>query len=57
MKEIERMLRREIIVLEAQNEELRRKLQIAENMNFDLYRKNQDLSYYIRNMEGYANLS
>ena len=57
MKEIERMLRREIIVLEAKNEELRRKLQIAENMNFDLYRKNQDLSYYIRNMEGYANLS
>ena len=57
MKEIERMLRREIVALEAENEELKRRLQIAESMNFQLFRNNQDLSYYIRSMEGYAHLS
>lgn len=47
-------LEREIIRLESENEDLRRKLQIAETANFRLYRENQDLSYYIRQMESYS---
>ena len=48
----EQMLRRENDRLITENELLRRKLQIAENINFQRFRENQELSEYIRNMEG-----
>lgn len=50
----EKELCAEIFRLESENEDLRRKLQIAETANFRLYRLNQDLSYYIRQMESYS---
>lgn len=54
LSDSEKRLRSEVIRLESEIEDLRRKLQIAETVNFKLYRQTQDLSYYIRNMEGYS---
>ena len=52
MTENEKFLQRENIRLEGKVEELQRKLQIAENFNFQMFREKQELSEYIRNMEG-----
>ena len=52
MTETEKMLRREISRLESEKEDLLRKLQYAENLNFKAFRENQELSYYIKALEG-----
>ena len=51
MNQTERILKREILRLENENEILKRKLQLAENINFQRFRENEELSEYIRNME------
>lgn len=51
MTDNERVLCREIDKLEGIISDLRRKLQIAEQFNFKYYRQNQELSYYIQQME------
>ena len=53
MTETEKLFRREIDRLIAENELLKRKLQTAENINFHRFIENQELSEYIRNMEGW----
>lgn len=52
MTQTEKMLKREIDRLLSENEMLKRKLQLAENINFQRFRENEELSEYIRNMEG-----
>lgn len=52
MTETEKMLRREIVRLETEKEDLLRRLQYAENLNYKAFRTNQELSYYIKAMEG-----
>lgn len=49
--EKEKTLTKEVMRLDSENEELKRKLKIAEEFNFKYYRQNQELSYYIRQME------
>lgn len=51
MTENERILRKELLRLDTENKELKRRLQIANEKNYKLYRDNLDLSYYIRQME------
>lgn len=51
MTETEKMLRKELIKYELQNEDLKRKLKIANDANYALYQQNQELSWYIRQME------
>ena len=51
MNQTEKMLRREIDRLQSENDLLKRKLQIAEDINFHRFRENEELSEYIRNME------
>ena len=51
MTQTEKMLRREIDRLQSENDLLKRKLQVAENINFQRFRENEELSEYIRNME------
>ncbi len=51
MTQTEKMLKREIDRLLSENELLKRKLQLAENINFQRFRENEELSEYIRNME------
>lgn len=51
MTQTEKMLKREIDRLLSENEMLKRKLQVAENINFQRFRENEELSEYIRNME------
>ena len=51
MTQTETMLKREIDRLLSENEMLKRKLQVAENINFQRFRENEELSEYIRNME------
>lgn len=51
MNQTEKMLRREIDRLQSENDLLKRKLQIAEDINFQRFRENEELSEYIRNME------
>ena len=51
MTETEKVLRKELMKCELQNEELKRKLKIANEVNHALYLQNQDLSWYIRQME------
>ena len=51
MTQTEKMLKREIDRLLNENEILKRKLQVAENINFQRFRENEELSEYIRNME------
>lgn len=53
MTENEKFLQRENVRLEGKIEELQRKLQIAENINYQMFREKQELSEYIRNMEGW----
>lgn len=54
MTENEKFLQRENVRLEGKIEELQRKLQIAENFNYQMFREKQELSEYIRNMEGWC---
>lgn len=51
MTETEKLLRREIIKLETENEKLKRKLQIAEEMNFKAFREKDALSDYVNALE------
>ena len=51
MTETEKMLRKELMKYELQNEDLKRKLKVANDANYALYQQNQDLSWYIRQME------
>lgn len=51
MNETEKILRKELLKAEMLNEDLKRKLKIANDANYALYQQNQDLSWYIRQME------
>ena len=51
MTETEKMLRKEIMKLELQVEDLKRKVKVANDANYALYLQNQDLSHYIKQME------
>ncbi len=51
MTETEKILRKELMKYELQNEELKRKLKVANDANYALYLQNQDLSHYIKQME------
>ena len=51
MTETEKILRREIVRLESEKDDLLRRLQLAENLNYKVFRENQELSYYIQQME------
>jgi hypothetical protein len=51
MTETEKMLRKELMKYELQNEELKRKLKVANDANYSLYQQTQELSWYIRQME------
>lgn len=51
MTETEKMLRKELMKYELQNEELKRKLKVANEANYAFYQLTQELSYYIRQME------
>ena len=52
MSEIEKRLRREISRLEAEKEDMLRRYQLLENINYKQYRKIQELNFYIKAMEG-----
>jgi len=52
MTETEKMLRRELIRLETENERLKRKLQIAETLNYKSFKEKDALSDYIEALEG-----
>ena len=51
MTETEKILRKEIMKLELQVEDLKRKVKVANDANYAFYLKNQDLSQYIKQME------
>lgn len=51
MTETEKILRKEIMKYELQVEDLKRKVKIANDANYALYQQNQELSFYIRQME------
>lgn len=51
MTETEKLLRKELMKYELQNEELKRKLKVANDANYALYRQTQELSWYIQQME------
>ena len=51
MTETEKILRKELMKYELQNEDLKRKLKVANDANYALYLQNQDLSHYIKQME------
>lgn len=56
MTETEKILRKEIMKYELQVDELKRKLKTANDANYALYQQNQDLSWYIRQMERCGNV-
>lgn len=51
MTETEKTLRKELMKIELQNEDLKRKLKVANDANYTLYQQTQELSWYIRQME------
>lgn len=51
MSETEKILRKRIIQLETENEDLRRRMQTLEDMNFKIYRENSSLNLYVRALE------
>lgn len=51
MTETEKILRKELMKYELQVEDLKRKVKIANDANYALYQQNQELSFYIRQME------
>lgn len=51
MTETEKILRKEIMKYELQVDDLKRKLKVANDANYALYQQNQELSWYIRQME------
>ena len=51
MTETEKILRKEIMKLELQVEDLKRKVKVANDANYALYRQTQELSWYIQQME------
>ena len=48
----EQILRRQIIMLECEIESLKHRLQLAEELNWKAYKENQNLSLYVRAIEG-----
>ena len=52
MSETEKILRKEITRLEAEKEDMLRRYQLLENINYKQYRELQELSFYIKAMEG-----
>lgn len=52
MSETEKILRREISRLEAEKEDMLRRYQLLENINYKQYRQIQELNFYIKAMEG-----
>jgi primosomal protein N'' len=50
--ETEKILEREIDRLETQVEDLKRKIKIANDFNHKYFKENEDLRFYIRQMEG-----
>jgi hypothetical protein len=51
MTETEKILRKRIIQLETENEDLRRRMQMLEDMNFKIYRDNSSLNLYVIALE------
>lgn len=51
----EKILRRQIIMLESEIESLRHRLQLAEELNWKAYKENQNLTLYVRAMEKLRN--
>lgn len=51
MTETEKMLRREIVRLETENESLKQRLQIAEQLNWKSFRENDAMSQYVQALE------
>lgn len=49
--ETEKLLRRTILELEAKNEEMMKRMQILENMNFEIFSRNKELNMYIHALE------
>ena len=52
MSETEKILRKEISRLEAEKEDMLRRYQLLENINYKQYREIQNLNFYIKAMEG-----
>lgn len=52
MTETEKMLRREIVRLETENDSLKERLKIAENLNWKVYEENKLLNRYLMAIEG-----
>lgn len=52
LTETEKMLRKEISRLEAEKEDMLRRYQLLENINYKQYREIQNLNFYIKAMEG-----
>lgn len=55
MSQQEKILRRQIIMLESEIESLRHRLQLAEELNWKAYKENQNLTLYVRAMEKLRN--
>ena len=51
MSETEKALRKEIIRLECEKEEMLKKLQRCEDLNYKLFREVGELTYYIKALE------
>ena len=51
MTETEKMLRREIVRLETENDSLKERLKIADELNRKIYLENTFLNKYIQSME------
>jgi len=49
--ETEKILRRTIMELEAKNEEMRKRMQTLENMNYEIFSRNKEMSAYIHALE------
>lgn len=51
MTETEKILRRDVVRLETENERLKRKLQIAEALNYKAFKENDALNDYVQALE------
>ena len=51
MAETEKMLRREIVRLETENNSLKERLKIADELNRKIYAENKFLNKYVQSME------
>ena len=51
MTETEKMLRREIVRLDTENDSLKQRLKLAEQLNWKVYKENEALNLYVRALE------